>query len=87
MSILMYVKPSCPFCKEAVAILRNAGVPHDKIKQVDVGKNPEIREKLLKQGLKTVPQIYINDNHVGGCDDLKQLQRNGRLEKRLQGIV
>lgn len=87
MSILMYVKPTCPYCREAVAILRNAGVSHEKIKQIDVGKNPSIREQLLKQGLKTVPQIYINDSHIGGCDDLRQLQRNGRLEKRLKDII
>ncbi|MEL7022529.1 MAG: glutaredoxin 3 [Pseudomonadota bacterium] len=81
-SITVYSKDYCPYCTAAKALLEKKGVSFDLI---DVGKDPEQLSAMLDRsnGRRTVPQIFIDDIHVGGFDDLSALDRNGELDQLL----
>jgi glutaredoxin 3 len=82
MTVDIYTKATCPYCMRAKALLSQKGVQFNEIK-IDV--HPEKRDEMIKraQGGYTVPQIFINDYHVGGCDDLMLLEQQGHLDKLL----
>ena len=78
----MYQTDWCPFCRRAEALLRGKGVVD--IELIDVVLDASGRAELqAKTGRRTVPQIYIGDTHVGGCDDLQALDRAGELDPLL----
>ena len=78
----MYQTDWCPFCRRAEALLREKGVV--EIELIDVVLDAKGRAELqAKTGRRTVPQIYIGDTHVGGCDDLHALDRAGKLDPLL----
>ncbi len=79
MTIEIYTKTFCPYCWRAKALLDAKGVPYREI-SVDFGG--EHRETMIERanGRTTVPQIFIREHHVGGCDDLLDLDRDGRLD-------
>jgi len=78
----MYQTDWCPFCRRAEALLREKGVV--EIEMIDVVLDAKGRAELqAKTGRRTVPQIYIGDTHVGGCDDLQALDRAGKLDPLL----
>jgi glutaredoxin 3 len=78
----MYQTDWCPFCRRAEALLRQKGVV--EIQMIDVVLDAKGRAELqAKTGRRTVPQIYIGDTHVGGCDDLQALDRAGKLDPLL----
>ncbi len=80
----MYATAVCPYCVRAEQLLRSRGVTD--IEKVRVDLEPARREEMMqKTGRRTVPQIYIGDRHVGGCDDLYALDRAGQLEPLLRG--
>lgn len=83
--VLMYATAVCPYCVRAEALLRQRGVTG--IEKVRVDLDPERREEMLARsgGRRTVPQIFIGDTHVGGCDDLVALDRAGGLAPLLAG--
>lgn len=83
--VLMYATAVCPYCIRAEALLRQRGVT--EIEKVRVDLDPERREEMLARsgGRRTVPQIFIGDTHVGGCDDLVALDRAGGLAPLLAG--
>ena len=77
----MYLKTTCPYCVRASELLRTKG-----IKPVTYnldGGGPKRDEMIERSGRMTVPQIFIDGSHVGGCDDLFALEREGRLEPML----
>ncbi len=77
-SIKMYSSAWCPFCIQAKRLLESKGVPFDEI---IVDSNPALRAQMMQEsGRHTVPQIWINDLHVGGCDELFALERAARLD-------
>jgi glutaredoxin 3 len=81
--VLMYLTAACPFCQSADRLLRQKGVAVEKIR---VDLEPERRAEMMKKsGRRTVPQIWIGERHVGGCDDLYALDRAGTLDALLQG--
>jgi len=82
-NITMYCTAVCPYCIRAEMLLKQRGVTDiDKIR-VDV--QPELRVQMMERtGRRTVPQIYIDDLHVGGYDDLAALDRAGKLMPLLQ---
>lgn len=82
MKNIMYTKPHCPYCVKAANILNQKSIPFE---EVDISKDPlKVTEMLSRSnGRKTVPQIFINDTHVGGCDDLEELFLSGKLEDLL----
>ena len=78
----MYATGWCPYCLRAEALLKSKGVP--EIEKIRVDLEPARRvEMMQKTGRRTVPQIYIGDTHVGGCDELLALDRAGRLDPLL----
>ena len=80
--VLMYCTASCPFCHSAERLLREKGVSIDKIR---VDLDPARRgEMMQKSGRRTVPQIWIGERHVGGCDDLYALEHEGKLDSLLK---
>ncbi|MCU4677187.1 glutaredoxin 3 [Catenovulum sp. 2E275] len=79
--VTVYTKAWCPFCTRAKYVLTQKGVEFDEI---DIGANPELREQMIElSGRQTVPQIFINEHHVGGCDDLLEADLDGELDRLL----
>ena len=82
--VKMYTTAVCPFCIRAKQILQSKGVR--QIEEVRVDMQPDERAKMMEiTGRRTVPQIFIGDTHVGGCDDLIALDGRGGLVPLLQG--
>lgn len=82
--ITMYSTGSCPYCARAEALLTSKGVTIDEKIRIDL--DPAQRDVMMKKtGRRTVPQIYIGETHVGGCDDLTALDRAGGLDPLLKG--
>ncbi len=82
-SVKMYTTLVCPFCVRAKMLLKSRGVA--QIDEVRVDLNPAERQAMMeKTGRRTVPQIFIGDTHVGGCDDLIALDQRGGLLPLLQ---
>ncbi len=82
-TVTIYTRPFCGFCARALNLLREKGVATDEI---DAGFDPEIRKQMRERanGRNTFPQIFIGDTHVGGCDDLFALEREGKLDPLLK---
>ena len=80
--VLMYATAACPFCQSAERLLIAKGV---QIEKVRVDLEPERRAEMTKNsGRRTVPQIWIGERHIGGCDDLYALEREGKLDPLLE---
>jgi len=78
----MYCTAACPFCQSAERLLEQKGASVEKVR---VDLQPERRgEMMQKSGRRTVPQIWIGERHVGGCDDLYALDREGGLDPLLK---
>lgn len=76
--VKMYTTAVCPYCQRAKALLKNRGVAH--IDEIRVDLDADQRMQMMQiTGQRTVPQIFIGDTHVGGCDDLMALDRRGGL--------
>jgi len=83
-TVVMYTTQVCPYCIRAKALLKQRGV--DAIDEVRIDIDPEARERMMSlTGRRTVPQIFIGDTHVGGCDELIALDQRGGLLPMLQG--
>jgi glutaredoxin 3 len=77
-TVKMYTTAVCPYCIQAKRLLQAKGVA--QIEEVRVDTNPQERMKMMEiTGRRTVPQIFIGDTHVGGCDDLMALDGKGGL--------
>jgi glutaredoxin 3 len=78
----IYTKFLCPYCSRAKALLESKGV---NFEEIDITMGGEKREEMLARapGRTTVPQIFIGDTHVGGCDDLMALESAGKLDPML----
>ena len=81
-SVEIYTSPLCGFCHAAKRLLSQKGVD---FAEVDVWANPDRKPEMVQRanGGRTVPQIFIGDRHVGGCDDLYDLERRGKLDPLL----
>ena len=83
-AVRMYTTEVCPFCVRAKALLRQRGV--EQIEEIRVDLDPAQRDHMMQiTGRRTVPQIFIGDTHVGGCDDLIALDQKGSLAPLLAG--
>ena len=80
--VTIYTTPYCPYCAQAKALLRRKGADFEEI---DVSGRA-LRQAMTERarGRYTVPQIFIGDYHVGGCDDLHELDAKGELDRLLQ---
>ncbi len=80
--VVMYVTSWCPYCARARALLRGKGVA---FQEIDVEAQPEQRETMIRRsGRSTVPQIFIGERHIGGSDELLELDAAGGLDPLLQ---
>lgn len=80
----IYTTPICGYCARAKGLLRNKGVA---FAEIDVMGDGAKREEMVRRanGRRTVPQIFIDGRHVGGCDDLYELESAGKLDPMLAG--
>ncbi len=83
-TVEIYTSPLCGFCHSAKRLLAEKGV---SFAEIDVLAQPERKPEMIAraQGGRTVPQIFVGDRHVGGCDDLYALERAGKLDALLAG--
>lgn len=83
-TVTIYTTKTCPFCARAKGLLTEKAVRFDEI---DVGADPALRAKMTQRagGRRTVPQIFVGQHHVGGCDDLYALDMAGKLDPLLAG--
>ncbi|MBF0096854.1 MAG: glutaredoxin 3 [Magnetococcales bacterium] len=82
--VVIYSTTVCPFCVRAKALLSKKKVA---FQEINLTEHPERREEMVSRanGRRTVPQIFINGQHVGGCDDLHELEAAGELDPLLAG--
>lgn len=79
--VTIYTRPFCGYCARAITILRGKGVAFT---EVEAGFDPEKRREMIERsGRQTFPQIFIGENHVGGCDEMMALEREGKLDALL----
>ena len=83
-SVKIYTTPICPYCVRAKALLKKKGA---KFEEIDVFMDADARAEMERgsNGRRTVPQIFIGDSHVGGCDELYALESAGELDALLAG--
>jgi len=81
--VLMYCTAACPFCQSAERLLVQKGVAIEKVR-VDLDPARRVEMTQMAGGRRTVPQIWIDGRHVGGCDDLYELDRRGELDPLLE---
>ena len=80
--VVIYSTGWCPYCTRARQLLKNKGV---EFEEIDVDARPEARTQMTaRSGRSSVPQIFIGATHVGGCDDLHELEASGRLDTLLE---
>ncbi|MBI2786344.1 MAG: glutaredoxin 3 [Legionella longbeachae] len=81
--VIMYGTGYCPYCHKARELLQKKNTSFTEIR---IDLQPELRDEMMaKSGRRTVPQIFINGQHIGGCDDLYALEAQGKLDKLLRG--
>lgn len=80
--VRMYTTPICPYCVRAKSLLKKKGV---EIEEIDIFMDEAARARMQADsgGARTVPQIFIGDTHVGGCDELHALEKAGKLDALL----
>jgi glutaredoxin 3 len=82
-TITMYMTGWCPYCQRAGGLLKQKNAAVD---QINIDDDAKFRQEMIaRSGRRTVPQIFIGDTHVGGCDDLFALDGSGELDRLLQG--
>lgn len=81
-AVEIYTTPFCPYCHAAKRLLQKKGAAYTEI---DVSRDPDLRAKMIQRanGRRTVPQIFIGGQHVGGSDDLHALDHAGKLDPML----
>ena len=83
-NITMYSGPMCAFCDAAKRLLNRNNLEY---KVIDVSTGPELRDEMIKKanGRRTIPQIFFNDDHVGGYQELRELERQKKRKSRFCG--
>jgi glutaredoxin 3 len=81
--VVIYTKPTCPFCHRAKHLLEEKG---SRYEEIDIAADPARRSEMMTKaaGKTTVPQIFIDGRHIGGCDDIYALDREGQLDSLLR---
>lgn len=80
--VTIYTKPYCPYCIRAVSLLEKKGV---EFTEIEAAFDPDKRQEMIQRagGRATFPQIFIGDQHIGGCDDMMALEYDGKLDALL----
>ncbi len=81
--VVIYSSSACPYCVRAKNLLEKKGVAYEELR---IDKNPELIDDVVQKsgGRTTVPQIFIDDYHVGGCDELYALEKDKKLDPLLE---
>jgi glutaredoxin 3 len=82
--VTVYVSDWCPYCQRAKGLLQQRQLVFSEINIEEDEKSRE--EMIARSNRRTVPQIFIGDKHVGGCDELYALERSGELDRLIQGV-
>ena len=83
--VTIYTRLYCPYCVRAVALLEEKGT---SFTEIDAGFDPEKRQEMMRRsGRNTFPQIFVGDRHIGGCDDMMALEREGKLDPLLHAAA
>jgi glutaredoxin 3 len=82
--VTIYTRMFCPYCTRALSLLKSKGV---EINEIDAGMDAKLRAEMVQRskGGNTFPQIFIGETHIGGCDDMMALERDGKLDPLLAG--
>jgi glutaredoxin 3 len=82
-NVTIYTKDYCPYCTKAKSLLNRKGV--NDFEEIDITNSEKLQQEMISKsgGRKTVPQIFIGSTHVGGCDDLYALEKDGKLSNLL----
>ena len=82
-NIIMYSGPMCAFCDAAKRLLNRNNLDY---KVIDVSKGPELRDEMIQKanGRRTIPQIFFNNDHIGGYQELRELEKSGQLMSNLK---
>jgi glutaredoxin 3 len=81
--VVIYLTGWCPYCQRARGLLSKKGI---QFREIDVDDDPKLREQMIaRSGRRSVPQVFIGEKHVGGCDDLFALDGRGELDRLIQG--
>jgi glutaredoxin 3 len=79
--ITIYTRPFCGYCARAIALLGDKGADFT---EVEAGMDPKLRQEMMdRSGRTTFPQIFVGEQHIGGCDDMMALDRDGKLDQML----
>ena len=80
--VTIYTRPFCGYCAHALSLLRQKGV---EFTEIEAGFDPAKRRDMVERsGRQTFPQIFVDETHVGGCDDMVELDRTGQLDAMLR---
>lgn len=82
-NVVIYTKAYCPYCVRAKALLNHKNI---EFTEFDIGQQPELRNEMIDKanGSYTVPQIFVGEQHIGGCDDMMSLEAQGKLDTLLK---
>lgn len=85
-AVTIYTRPMCPYCVRAVSLLKEKKVDFEEI---DAGFDADKKKEMMQRanGARTFPQIFIGDEHIGGCDDMLALERAGKLDPMLSNAA
>ena len=79
--VTIYTRPFCGYCARALKLLNDKGV---EFTEIEAGFDPDKRREMMdRSGRSTFPQIFVGDRHIGGCDDMRALERAGKLDPLL----
>jgi glutaredoxin 3 len=79
--VIIYTRPGCGYCARALSVLGQKGAD---VSEINAGSDPALRQEMMaRSGGSTFPQIFIGDQHIGGCDDMLALERRGALDALL----
>jgi len=80
--VTIYTKPFCPYCIRALTLLEQKGV---EFTEIEAAFDPDKRQEMIQRsgGRATFPQIFVGEQHIGGCDDMMALERDGKLDPLL----
>ena len=79
--VTVYTRPFCGYCARALKLLRDKGI---EFTEIEAGFDPDKRREMMnRSGRSTFPQIFVDDRHIGGCDEMMALERAGRLDPLL----
>nr|WP_316656650.1 glutaredoxin 3 [uncultured Gellertiella sp.] len=79
--VIIYTRNGCPYCTQAKSLLGSKGAD---FKEFNASENPAFRQEMIERsGRSTFPQVFVNGQHLGGCDDIHALDRSGKLDPLL----